>query len=112
MTTREHIEKKPLFGLAGLEIKAWVRRHMAGRTFWIFLVWVGVNAGPWLWRSWPAGITQYVHSLRAGMPIFVLAAGLPVLLKRQGVLSGPLKFWIFYGMIGLVASLYSPHPIL
>lgn len=108
MTTKvQGVEAAPL---TGLDLGGWIKRHLSKPTLWILLIWAGVNTGPWHWQDWPVGTRAWIHALRTGFPLLVLAAGLPMLLKRHAALSGPLKCWILYGFVGLVASLYSLHP--
>lgn len=80
-------------------------------TFIVLLLWASINTGPWVWRHSPYGLAGWAHWLRAGFPFLVLALGIPRLLSPQTLISrGPLRFWFWYGLTGVLASVFSPYP--
>ena len=86
------------------------RLFLARKNIWIFLFWAGINTAAWRWFSPPETTLQWIHWIRTGFPSIALAAGLHLLFSKQTVLIGPLKFFVIYGLIGLLSGVFSPQP--
>ena len=81
---------------------------------WLML-WLGINTGPWALQRDPATLVGWLHYLRTIFPFVVLFISAIVTLSRPDadskVLSGPMKLWLVYGLIGLGACMFSsPKP--
>lgn len=80
--------------------------------FWIML-WLSINTGPWVLRSQPGDITQWLHWIRTLFPEFILFVSVIFLILHHNRAKLPInvKLWLYYGMIGFFASALSPAPI-
>ena len=81
---------------------------------WLML-WLGINTGPWTLKRTPTTSIALLHYIRTLFPFLVLSISLVLSLAQKGaeikVLSGPVKLWLAYGLIGLGACLVaSPRP--
>ncbi|MGC2064305.1 MAG: O-antigen ligase family protein [Thermodesulfovibrionales bacterium] len=80
--------------------------------FWIML-WLSINTGPWVLRSEPEDITEWMHWARTlFQPLILLSSMFFLMLRHDRVkLPGNARLWLHYGLIGLLASLLSPEPL-
>ena len=51
-----------------------------------------------------------IHSLRTGLPFIAFLVGLRFFVKLPVAFSGPIRLWLFYGYIGMLATIMSPIP--
>lgn len=77
---------------------------------WLML-WLGINTGPWVLKRFPSDLLGWLHYLRTIFPFVVLFFSVILILSHQDadtkVLSGPMKLWLVYGLIGLGACMVS-----
>lgn len=93
--------------------RAWWKGYLClAAVFWLML-WTAINTGPWVFRKTPETTAQWLHYIRAAFPLAVLLVA-PLIgharIHGKG-LPGPLKLWVFYGLVGLGASVCSPQPL-
>ena len=82
---------------------------------WIAL-WFSINTGPWTLKYTPQGLLGWLHAIRATFPLFIAAGCAAFAMSRASAVArmypGPVKLWLAYGAIGLLASvIMSPRPI-
>ncbi len=84
-------------------------------VLWI-AIWFSINTGPWALKHTPYGVLGWLHAIRATFPLLI-ATGCAALALSKGsnvarTYPGPLKLWLAYGVIGLLASaIMSPRPV-
>ncbi len=78
-------------------------------TLWVTL-WLSINSGPWVLAQEPDSVLGWLHYGRTLFPAVVLLAVAMVGLKGRSnaPLPGVTKLWLFYGTIGLGASVMAP----
>jgi len=80
---------------------------------WI-MVWAGIDTGPWVLRRFPANLLGWVHYLRTLFPLAALLVASLVMVEKgrfgNRALFGPIRLWLFYGLISLTACINSPKP--
>lgn len=81
-------------------------------------LWAGINSGPWVLAEEPAGLLGWAHYLRTLFPLAALAIACIAWVGRQALwtdkgvwVPGPLRLWVAYGVVGLVACILSPEPL-
>jgi len=93
--------------------RGWLRQYLsAPAVLWIML-WFSINTGPWVIRSEPENLIDWLHWLRALCPPLVLFLSTVLLVSRRDSirLPGNVRQWFIYGVIGLIACLFSPDPV-
>jgi len=91
----------------------WAPYVCVAGVFWLML-WAGINTGPWVFYRSPVGLKGWLHFARTAFPLVVFVAAPLIAARTRGRvgLPGPLKLWVFYGIVGLGASaLLSPRPL-
>ena len=81
---------------------------------WIML-WFSINTGPWVFTRTPTTYMGWLHYLRAAFPFVVLLVSGVLSFSSQGtdvkIVYGPMKLWLVYGLISLIACMISsPRP--
>lgn len=81
---------------------------------WIML-WFSIDTGPWVFTRTPTTFLGWLHYLRAAFPFVVLlVAGILSSLRQETdvkIIYGPMKLWLVYGLISLIACMISsPRP--
>ena len=83
-------------------------------AFLFVLLWVGINTGPWVFRSTPQTLMEYINYFRTLIPYIdiglVSLALISVYRKKLLSFDISVRMWFIYGMIALFSSLLSPHP--
>lgn len=81
-------------------------------------LWAGINTGPQVLEETPAGLLGWVHYVRTLFPLAALVLACIAWVGRQSLrpdrvrpLPGPLRLWVGYGVVGLVACVLSPEPL-
>jgi len=91
----------------------WIDFFSFPAFLWV-LLWFGINTGPWVFDNKPATFIESLHYIRTAFPFLVLLLSvLGFLAKRmqgRGSPSRPIRWWFFYGLIGLAACALSPRP--
>lgn len=82
---------------------------------WIML-WFSINTGPWVFTRTPTTFLGWLHYLRAAFPFVVLLVSGMLSFSSQEtdvkIVYGPMKLWLVYGLIGLIACMISsPRPL-
>lgn len=99
--------------LIGASGRAWWAPYVCtASVFWLML-WAGISTGPWVFRRSPEGLKEWMNFTRTAFPLVVFAVAPLIVASRRSTvrLPGPLKLWVFYGLVGLVASFLSPRPL-
>jgi O-antigen ligase len=93
---------------------AWARllSQYAGPAALVWLaLWLGMNTGPGVLYRAPSGLLGWAHFARTLFPLGVLVvSGIASLPFRTRILQTPTRLWLWYGVIGTVASMISPAP--
>ena len=81
---------------------------------WIAL-WFSINTGPWTLKHTPESLLGWLHAIRATFPLLIAAGCAAYALSKQSAVAraypGPLKLWLAYGLVGLLACIMSPSPV-
>ena len=79
------------------------------------LVWLGIQSGDIKGIVHPAGSTTFLHSVRAALPLFAGYFALILIFVKfykqhlnRVPLFGPLGLTVVYGLVGTVATVFSP----
>ena len=71
-------------------------------------LWVSINTGPWTLKHTPEGVWGWLHWIRTTFPLLIAAGCAAFALSRGSAVGrmypGPVKLWLAYGVIGLLAS--------
>jgi len=93
---------------------AWVKSLPGASILWLGL-WFSINTGPWQLKRMPTGLLDTLHTMRAAFPLVVLFLVALVPSRRYldpaPRIAGPVKMWLVYGVIGLLACTMSPRPL-
>lgn len=83
---------------------------------WLGL-WFGINTGPSVLEQLPTGALAWAHYLRTIFPLVSLAVASVMIVARLALrpesrsrFAGPLRFWFFYGVLGLLFCIRAPRP--
>ncbi len=101
-------------GITASEIKWKIRLKeliSSSAIFWVML-WGSINTGPWVLESKPDNTVEWLHWIRTLFPqlVLVFSVFLMIVGRSRAKLPGNVRFWLYYGLIGLFASLLSPDP--
>ena len=98
------------FSPARRRARRWAAFVSMPALLWAAL-WAGINSGPWVLETEPRGLLGWAHYLRTPLPLVALALACVTLVGRQVLrsgrnapLTGPLRLWIAYGLVGPFAS--------
>ena len=94
-------------------ISSWKQYLSFSAVLW-FMLWLGINSGPWVFNDEPDNLIEWLHYIRTAFPLIVVVLAAWYYLQRRGVegkiISGPVGFWLIYGLVGLIATMMSPEP--
>lgn len=94
-------------------VSSWKKYLSVPAIFWLML-WFGIDTGPWVFNDEPETLLEWLHYIRTTFPLVVTALAVIYYFPRRGnegkIMGGPVRLWLIYGLIGLVATLMSPEP--
>jgi O-antigen ligase len=93
-------------------LKRWGRLLSIPAVLWLML-WFSINSDPGAFDKELQDLTDWFNAIRAYFQYVVALAAifyLVVLHKSCKILDGPVRMWLIYGLIGLLASFMSPEP--
>ena len=92
---------------------AWRVYYLSFPALLWLMLWFSINIGPWVFKTEPTSLLEWLHYIRAFFPFIVLFFASLLVAGRQsqgGGLSGPVRLWLVYGLTGLAACWMSPKP--
>ena len=99
---------------AVLGTRGTVQAFLVPGMLWLAL-WFSINTGPWILSESPQGIMGWLHWIRTTFPFFVIVVALVIALSRRvpggWAYPSPVKLWLAYGLVGLLAGVGSPSPV-
>jgi O-antigen ligase len=81
-------------------------------VLWLML-WFSINTGPGAFDKEPQDLIGWLNAIRSNFQYVVALIGLVYLVTKHGTansLHGPVRMWLIYGLIGLLATFMSPEP--
>jgi O-antigen ligase len=94
-------------------LKRWGHLFSIPAILWLML-WFSINSDPGAIDKEPQDLMELLNAIRAYFQYFVVLIGLVYLIilhKSGNILSGPVRMWLIYGLIGLLATFMSPEPM-
>ncbi|MBA4373069.1 MAG: hypothetical protein C0402_09455 [Thermodesulfovibrio sp.] len=113
MTDNNNIDKAGNGSARYPEWIVWLKKFVSvSAIFWIML-WFSINTGPWVLRSRPEDMVEWLHWLRTLFPLLVIFSPVIILTSGQSrrQLPGNVRLWLLYGLTGLLACILSPEPL-
>jgi len=98
-----------------LDQDAWWISFVSIPSLLFIMIWLSVNTGPWVFKSTPTSLLDWLHYFRTIFPWVVLFIAYIVMAERGNfnteAVSGPVKLWLIYGIISLGICINSPKPL-
>jgi|WetSurMetagenome_2_1015567.scaffolds.fasta_scaffold57270_3 O-antigen ligase len=94
-------------------LKRWGYLFSIPAILWLML-WFSINTGPGAFDREPQDFVDWINAIRSNFHYVVALVGLIYLVIKHSsvnILSGPVRMWLIYGLIGLFATLMSPEPM-
>ena len=106
---------KPNFDQYTQNPAAWWIPMVSFPSLLLIMIWLSVNTGPWVFKSTPTSLLDWLHYFRTFFPWVVLFIAYIVMAERGSfnteAISGPVKLWLIYGIISLGICINSPKPL-
>jgi len=96
------------------KLTSWKQYYLSFTALLWVSLWLSINTGPWVLNRSPGGFSELINYARTISPFFVLViAGFTAFGTKKGhtsPLSGPVKWWLVYGLVSLFACFMSVSP--